>query len=95
MLSPRGYLTIDPGMVSGDVFANVPVSCPNQMGELFDAIVENPVGLGIKSPRRFRMSHDKPIKVAPVVIELLHKLMEHLGILGQNIRSRHLSHCLI
>ena len=76
------YLAVNSGTTSGNILLNVPINCPDQMSKLFNCLIESPVWSFIETIT-FRIIHNEPVKMSPVIVQVFDKTIQNLFILNK------------
>ena len=73
-------LPVNSRMTSGNIFLNMSVDCPDQMGKLFNSFIKSTIWPFIE-PVTFRIINNKTIKMAPVIIKIFNEIGQFIKIL--------------
>src|SRR3989338_28053 len=76
---PGPYLAVDTRMIACDILMNIPVDPPHQMRDLLNRRMKRAVGPLIQVAS-LRITNDKTVKAAPVVIYVFHEIIKKIRI---------------
>ena len=73
-----------PRVRAGDILLNIAVNLAYEVGQIFSGFIKSPERSLIKS-LALRMTNHEAVKTAPVIIEMLHKIIEQMSVAKKNL----------